>query len=419
MPRSEHSVPTLTPTQARQLHLAAQGLLHPPRRRARPADVVTAIERLRMLQIDTIHVVARSPYLVLFSRLGAYPQAWLDEALEAGRLVECWAHEACFVSASDYPWHVAARPLRDGHWAFKRAKRIRREHGKAVRHLLEQVRERGPVRAGDLAAEGPRKSGWWEWTFEKSGLEALFALGEVMVARRERFQRVYDLAERVMGRVRAAAELPETPDASTEAVRTRFAADAVRALGLARPGWIGDYHRQGTVPAGLLETLVERGELFPVRVRGWDEAALVHRDHAALLRRIAAGRVRATRSTLLSPFDPVVWDRARARELFGFDYALECYTPSHKRRYGYFVLPLLHCGRLIARVDAKAHRRDGVFEVRALYMERDRSPAGPELRGIAHALQDCADWHGTPHVRVGSCGPAGIKRGLVAALASE
>lgn len=412
----EKPMPTLTITQARQLHLAAQGLLHRPRRKARPDDVVATIERMRMLQIDSIHVVARSPYLVLFSRLGCYPQAWLDTALENGRLVECWAHEACLVPATDYPWHASARTLRENHWAFRRARRMRREQGKTLRALLTQVRERGPLRAGDLGTRGPRKSGWWSWTDEKSGLEALFASGEVMVAWRDRFQRVYDLAEHVMARVHAVADLPDAFDAEPEAVRLRFAADAVRALGVARAAWVGDYHRLGSVPEALLETLARRGVLFQVRVRGWDASAWVHRDHATLLDRAASGKLRATHSTLLSPFDPVVWDRDRVRELFNFDYALECYTPAHKRRFGYFVLPLLHCGRLIARVDAKAHRDAGVFEVRKVHMEPGRLPSSAACRGMARALHACAQWHGTPSVRLGSCDPPGIRRALLAAL---
>ncbi|KGI77486.1 winged helix-turn-helix domain-containing protein [Oleiagrimonas soli] len=403
----------LTLTQARALHLAAQGVLRPPPRRARPADVVAAIQRMLLLQIDSIHVVARSPYLVLFSRLGAYPQAWLEEALADGRIFECWAHEACFAPADDFPLHQAARTLRTRHWAFRNAQRMHREQGPLLRKLLAQVRTEGPLRAGDLASNQPRTSGWWEWSAEKKGIEALFALGEVMVSRRERFQRVYDLAERVLSRMPVSTQESWTRDA----LRLRLAEDAIRALGVARSGWVGDYHRQGAVPDAVLQTLLEQQRVLPVAVRGWDEPALVHRDHEALLSRATGGRLRATHSTLLSPFDPVVWDRARARELFDFDYALECYTPSHKRRYGYFVLPLLHRGRLVARVDAKAHRREGVFEVRSMHLESCAiKPTDAQLQGMARALLDCAQWHGTPRVELASCEPVEAGRMLVKRL---
>ncbi len=402
-------MPALSLARARALHLAAQGLLHPPRRRARPQDVVEAITRMRMLQIDSIHVVARSPYMVLFSRLGGYRQAWLEQALEEGRIVECWAHEACFVPACDHPWHGAARALRRNHWANRRAHRLGREQRRTLDALLREVDERGPLRAGDLASDAPRKSGWWEWTGEKSGLEALFAMGEVMVSRRDRFQRVYDLSSRVLERVAAHAGPPPSEPVDADAAQRRFTVDAVRALGVARAEWIGDYHRQGRVPDALLRELVERGELVRARVEGWDEPALVHAGHAPLLRRIADGRVRASHVTLLSPFDPVVWDRRRARELFDFEYALECYTPAGKRRYGYYVLPLLSRGRLIGRVDAKAHRREGVFEARGVYLEPHAGTGDATLRAVAQALRACANWHETPRVRVGRCEPSSIR----------
>lgn len=413
--RVQSPLPPLTPARARALQLAAQGLLHTPQRRPCRDDVVAAVARMRMLQIDSIHVVARSPYLVLFSRLGAYPTVWLEQALERGELFECWAHEACFAAAADHAWHAAARPLRERHWSLKRARRLLREQGPAMRAVLQQVRERGPLRAADVAGERPRGSGWWDWSVEKSGLEAWFALGDLMVTRREGFQRVYDLRERVLERVRGV-----TPGFDAEVrpdqVRAHFAADAVRALGLACGHWVADYHRQGPLPDGLLEEMAARGELLPVQVRGWERPAWVHRDHEGLARRAAAGALRPAHSTLLSPFDPLVWDRGRARELFGFDYALECYTPAAKRRYGYFVLPLLVRGRLAARVDAKAHRREGVFELRAVHLEPGERVDQALLAGMARAIDACARWHQTPRVRVGRCRPSALAVPLRAAL---
>lgn len=410
-------IPTLTIAQARTLQLAAQGLLHPPRRLARPDDVTAAIARMRMLQIDSIHVVARSPYMVLFSRLGAYPPSWLDQALESGRIAECWAHEACFVPSADYAWHAASRVFRDGHWAHRHARRMASEQSRRLHELLQSVRERGPVPARELAGERPRgASGWWSWSAEKAGLEALFARGELMVARRERFERVYDVAERVRSRMREEAgdALDACPDAP--AVRERFVLDAVRALGVARTSWIGDYHRMGAVPEAQLEELVARGDLLRTAIRGLDGPAWVHREHADLARRVAGGKVRATRVTLLSPFDPVVWDRQRARELFDFDYALECYTPARKRRYGYYVLPVLARGRLVARIDAKAHRRDGVFEARGIFMQDRPSPGRTGIAAVAMALAQCARWHDTPRVTLGRCEPASLRAPLARLL---
>ncbi|MGS1012451.1 winged helix-turn-helix domain-containing protein [Rhodanobacter sp. UC4450_H17] len=405
--------PTLSLAQARLLQLAAQGLLQASRRRARRADVVAAIERMGLLQIDTIHVVARSPYLVLHARLGDYPMAWLDEALAEGKLAETWAHEACFVSAADLPWHRAWSDQRGGHWAHRHAARMHREQRSGMDGLLERIRAEGPVRAADFAREqGAASSGWWEWKPEKRWLEAWFALGELMVLRRDRFQRVYDLSERVLAQL----DPPPDPRVATlpaAALRRRFVLDGVRALGVAPAPWIADYHRlKPRVGAAELAPLLASGELLAVAVQGWATPGYVHRDHADLLERALGGRLRATRTALLSPFDPLVWDRTRLRAMFDFDYSLECYVPAARRRYGYFVLPILHRGRLVGRLDAKAHRGDGLFEVKSIELEPGVAIAPRLLAELAQAILDTARWHGTPQVRVVRSRPAAFARSL-------
>lgn len=413
--RMEHDLSTetgvieISQAQAVRMQLAAQGLLARPRRRATRAGLLQAVERMRLLQIDTIHVVARSPYLVLFSRLGDYPQAWLDEALAEAALAESWAHEACFVPAPDYPLHAGFRPRRAGHWAHKRAQRMLREHHEGMHAVLERVREYGALRSADFTqnASQPR-SGWWNWKPEKRFLEAWFALGELMVARRDAFQRVYDLTERVWPQARS------WPDA--EAVRERFILDAVQALGISQARWIADYHRMPKVADAELQPLLARGVLLPVRVRGWTHTAYVHHAHAPLLAQARAGRLRATHATLLSPFDPLVWDRERARRMFGFDYALECYIPAPKRRYGYFCLPILCRGALVGRVDAKAHRDAGIFELKQLYLEPGVRMSERLLADLAALLHRAAQWHGTPRVLLERCEPVSWRTPLQRAL---
>jgi uncharacterized protein YcaQ len=406
----------LTVSQARRVQLAAQGLLHSPRRRARRADVVACIAQMRLLQIDTIHVVARSPYLVLHARLGEYPPAWLDEALADGLLAESWVHEACFVPAADVMLHRAWREQREGHWAQRHAQRMRREHAASMEALLERIRVEGPVRAADFERADRGTTGWWEWKPEKRWLEALFAQGELMVARRERFQRVYDLSSRVL----AGLQPPPDPDAegwSHAMLRQRFILDSVRALGVTTARWIADYYRLKPAVSDLeLQPLVASGELIAATLAGRSEPAYVHRDHAGLLERARTGRLRATRTALLSPFDPLVWDRARLRDMFDFDYRIECYLPAAKRQYGYYVLPILHRGRLVGRLDAKAHRAEGVFEVKALFLEEGVVPSPGLLDDLATALVDTARWHGTPRIRLGRCRPATIARALREAL---
>ncbi|EIM03065.1 hypothetical protein RHOFW104T7_16980 [Rhodanobacter thiooxydans] len=405
----------LSLAQARALQLSAQGLLQAPRRRPRRDDVVAAVARMRLLQIDTIHVVARSPYLVLHSRLGDYPAAWLDEALAQGRLAECWAHEACFVSATDVAWHRGGHDHRAHHWAHRHAARMHREQRADMDALLQSIRASGPVRAADFSRRaGVAKAGWWEWKPEKRWLEAWFALGELMVARRDNFQRVYDLAENVLARLEPPFDPAFAPSAAQQ--RERFILDSVRALGVTQAAWVADYFRlKPKVGERELAPLVASGELLAVPVEGWPTPGYVHRDHAATLAQALAGRLRATRTVLLSPFDPLVWDRARAHAMFGFEYTIECYTPAPKRRYGYFVLPILHRGRLVGRLDAKAHRDIGVFEVKAVFLEPGVSPQPALVQAVAAAIADTARWHGTPEIRLGRTSPAALARPLRAA----
>jgi uncharacterized protein YcaQ len=401
---------SLTAGQARTLHLAAQGLATPPARHARRADVRAAVARMALLQIDTIQVVARSPYLVLFSRLGDYQLAWLDELVASARLFETWAHEACIAPIEDYPLHRRSLETRD-HWFVNRARRLRRRQGRGMLALLERVRSSGPVKTSDFEAPRRRGAGWWGWKKEKSWLEAWLALGELMVARREGFQRVYDLASRVHP-PSASTVLPSAAEASRALVER-----SVRALGVTRAGWIHDYYRtRPRLDEAALRPLVDDGTLLTVRVRGWPDAGYLHRDHRALAERVVAGELKATHTALLSPFDPVVWDRERARQLFGFDYRLECYTPAARRRHGYFVLPVLRRGALVGRLDAKAHRAEGRFEVKALHLEEGVGPSKALLADLAGALSTCARWHRTPEVILGRAVPAPLRRGLAALL---
>jgi uncharacterized protein YcaQ len=400
--------PTLSLAAARALHLAAQGLLQPRRRKARQPDVLEEIRRMGVLQIDTIHVVARSPYLVLWSRLGDYPQPWLEQSLAAGELFEYWAHEACFVPIEDYGLY-RHRMLNPEAMGWKYSATWMKERRADVDAVLEHIRVNGPTRSSDFERTDGQGAGWWSWKPEKRSLEVLFTTGALMIAARHNFQRIYDLAERV---------LPHWDDSrmpADEEMRRALVLKAVKAMGCARGAWISDYFR--TRPPRLdPETLVGEGLLLRAWVDDWDDPVYVHPDHAGLLESAAAGALSATLTTILSPFDPVVWDRRRAQELFGFDYRLECYTPADKRRYGYFTLPILRRGALVGRVDAKAHRRDGVFELKSLALEPGVRISDRFVRDIAGALQRLADWHGCPQVRITQAVPAHAGALLQAAL---
>jgi uncharacterized protein YcaQ len=391
--------PTLSLAAARALHLAAQGLLQPRRRKARQPDLLDAIRQMGVLQIDTIHVVARSPYLVLWSRLGDYPQAWLEQSLAAGELFEYWAHEACFVPIEDYGLY-RHRMLNPEAMGWKYSANWMKERRAEVDAVLEHIRVNGPTRSSDFERTDGQSGGWWSWKPEKRSLEVLFTTGALMIAARHNFQRIYDLAERV---------LPQWDDSRTLVLK------AVKAMGCARGAWISDYFR--TRPPRLdPETLVGEGALLRAWVDDWDDPVYVHPDHAGLLESAAAGALSPSLTTILSPFDPVVWDRRRALELFGFDYRLECYTPADKRRYGYFTLPILRRGALAGRVDAKAHRREGVFELKSVILEPGARVSDRFTRDIAAALQRLANWHACPRIHITQATPAAFGPALRAAL---
>lgn len=399
--------------QARTLQLAAMDLLTPAKKIATKQLVLAAIRRMRALQIDTISVVARSPYLVLFSRLGDYDPRWLDALLAEGQLFEYWAHAACFLPIDDYPLY-RVRQLGFDQYGFHRAAARLDDDAVAHLNLLDHVRATGEVRATDFEHEGGRKGGgWWDWKPDKVRLETLFVTGELMVSRREKFHRIYDARERVLTK-----RLCDDAVAFTrEQAHRQFTSLAVKAMGITQWRWIDDYFwRAQKKPRIDMGSLLDSGELLRVRVEGWKDAAYVHRDHRALLSAASSDTLIATHSTLLSPFDPLVWDRERALALFNFDYRIECYTPEAKRKYGYFALPILLRGRLVGRLDAKAHRAVGVFEVRALHLEPGVTADDALASDIVDVVVRCANWHQTPTVRVSRATPSSflpkLRRGL-------
>jgi len=403
--------PTLDVTQARALHLAAQGLLEPAARAATPALLRQCIARMQLLQIDTIHVVARSPYLVLFSRLGAYPRPWLEAALAQGHVFETWAHEACFAPRGDLLLHRAYNRTARQHWGLNHAKKTHAQQRAHLDKLLAHIASVGPVKSSDFERTAGQGGAWWGWKDEKRWLEALFASGDLMVARRENFHRVYDLSTRVAPR--ALAQEADAPGLDAAAVHRSFVEKAVMALGITQARWIHDYFRQKPrLKDADLDALVMDGTLLRVAVDGWDVPGYVHRSRRALLGKALRGTLQPSHTTLLSPFDPVVWDRERALALFDFDYRLECYTPEPKRVHGYFVLPILCRGELIGRLDAKAHRSEGVFEVKALHAQPGLKWTEAQVQDVAQAIAQCAAWHDTPQVRITATRPAGLKAAL-------
>lgn len=401
-------------TEAIALLLARQGLTTPGYARTTDAsleEVVTCIEAMGVLQIDTIHVVARSPYIVLWSRLGRYDPFLLERALAERRIYEYWSHEASFLPIGHLPYSRVLMRQRETN--PRRIRLVQRMDANAamVEAVLAHAAANGETRAADFARDVPGSGqGWWDWKPEKMVLEDLFMLGRLTVARRERFHRIYRLWEH---------HFPELDDAmlpDDDAVADQHVRVATRALGVATAAWIADYFRRPQAETkAAVARLVAAGELVPMEIEDIGPAYATP-ETLNLLDEVRSGRHRPTGTVLLSPFDPVVWHRARALDLMGFDYRIECYTPEWKRRYGYFSLPILHDGQLAGRLDPKAHRRERRLEIRALHLEPGVAVNQELIDGIARVLTEFASWQDLDEVEIVATAPPGLRRRLIAAL---
>ena len=376
--------------QARRIALAAQGFADPrPQREPNGWDLRRVIDRVGLIQIDSVNVLSRAHYLPLFARLGPYDTDLLDRASWRAprRLFEYWGHEASLIPVTLQPM-LRWRMDRAKHEAWGGMRRVERDRPELVARVLEEVRDRGPIPAGAVVEEeAPARTGpWWDWSDVKRAFEWLFWSGQITSARRRGFERLYDLPERVLPPGIAAAPTPPLEDAQRELVRV-----AARSCGVGSEKDLRDYFRLPVAETKeRIAELVEAGELWPVEVDGWTVPAYLH--HEARIPRSVAARA------LVGPFDSLVWERSRVERLFGFRYRIEIYVPKPKRVHGYYVLPFLLGDRLVARVDLKADRADGVLRVQAAHAE----PHAPletaaELRA---ELESMAGWLGLSGVDV-------------------
>jgi uncharacterized protein len=378
----------LSAAEARRVALAAQGF-----GAGAPRSLRGVLDRLSLVQIDSVNVLERAHYLPVFSRLGAYPRERLDRLAHYAprRLFEYWGHEASLLRVELQPL-LRWRMDRAAHEAWGGMQRVNRDRPDLVAQVLETIRDRGPVSAGTLAAEherAPRRSGpWWDWSDVKRACEFLFWSGRVTSARRRGFERQYDLPERVLPRAVVDAPTPPVADAQRELVRL-----ASRALGVAAERDLRDYFRLPTAETKeRVAELVEAGDLEPVEVEGWRTPAYL--DPAARIPRAVDARA------LVGPFDSLIWERSRTERLFGFRYRLEIYVPRPKRVHGYYVLPFLLGDRLVARVDLKADRQAGALLVQATHLE-DGAPPGTR-EALAGELERMAGWLGLETVTDGA-----------------
>jgi uncharacterized protein YcaQ len=387
---------------ARNIMLAAQGLAHPVDRPATKSDVLASIRRMHLLQIDTINVVARSPYLVLWSRLGDFEPRWLEELLAEQSIFESWSHAYCFQPIDEYPLHYRRMidSVNSTSWPYKWAVEWSREHTELLDRIRSHIQTNGAVKSADFENKDHRTGGWWNWKEEKDALESMLLLGELMIARRQNFQRVYDLRERI---------LPDFNDSqlpNTEEVSRALILRSVQALGISLPGWVADYFR---LPkngiAEKLEVLARESQLQTIEVEGLAGLAYIHPDNLTYLESVMIGELKPTLTTLLSPFDPLIWDRNRASQLFGFNYQIECYTPAAKRKYGYFNMPILHKGNLIGRLDPKAHRSKGVLEIKSIHFEPGVEITRELGAELMQTLRQFGKWQGLSEIVINRIEP--------------
>ena len=342
-------------------------------RRARASDVEATVRRLTCVQLDSIATVDRAHRLTLSSRVGAYPRDTVSRLLGEGRIFEYWAHEACLVPIEDFPlFKRRMEHLRDRHWWGRR-----HEHDPEVKkRVLNALREHGALPTRFF--EGGGGGGMWNWKPEKRILEDLFAAGEVVVAGRDGFQRLYDLPERVIPK-----RYLEAPVPAEHEFRLGYVLRAVQGRGALTEAGIAEHCRfRGGARAmrPFVDELIEQGLARRVAVDDGGAPVVVPADAAVDGAAPAVG-------ALVCPFENLLWDRAFVERVFGFRHVIEVYKRAHERSYGYYVLPFLYRGRLVGRADLKSERADGVLRVNAFHLE----PGVRRSRALVDALDGALD----------------------------
>ncbi len=392
----------------RALALHQQHLDRSPNAPPDADSIVSLVKHLTAVQIDTLQVVARSQYLLLWSRLGQYDLADFDRLIfedSERRLFEYWGHAASVLPLEDYRYRMPFMQRayeKPGSWWERWL------HETTSLEVLEHVRGRikaeGALRAADFEHKKGESNAWWGWKPAKRALEYLFAIGEVMISRRVNFQRYYDLTERVL------PDWVDTQAATMEEAQRYIVEEAVRALGVCRPMQAAEYAylKRGTARP-VIEALISEGIFIEVQgelADGSQADLIVHRDNLPLLQRAAEGQLPAQRTSFLSPFDSLFWAKGRDQDFWAFRQILECYKKEKDRVWGYFCLPILHKDRLVGRFDPKVDRKQGILILKALYLQPGITPEEDLVAAVAATLRDFMAWQNATELVIKKSDPA-------------
>jgi hypothetical protein len=407
----------------RTLALHTQGLADS----ANPAnptsdDIYRTIDRIGCLQIDTLQMVQRSHYIALWSRLGTYNPDDLDNLLNGNgqdknsrRLFEYWYHAACLIPLTEY-WSLMPmmRHERENPKSWSHRWLNQDGNGEVAQVVLNRIRQEGALRTSHFDHKNENRSGWWDWKPAKTALEVLYNQGILMIAGRVKFQRVYDLRERVL------PDHIDLREPDEHAANRHILERSARALGICQPMQLTSYtYMKRTTAKPIIEQLLKEGVLVMVQgefIDGKTADLVVHKDNLTALEQVADGAIRAERTTFLSPFDSLWYPRGREQQYWGFQQVLEAYKPRPQHIWGYFCLPILWRGRLVGRFDPKLERKTGILRLKALHLEPDIPLDDEMIANIATTMRDFLTFHQAHTLIIEKSNPPAFGEKLLAAM---